>query len=82
MTAPRSVVEARAVVRSLERAARELKNVRANTSDPQVDASAELGLKSTTTALRRARLVSKDLDLKHAEQSSLGLGGEGTTDAV
>lgn len=80
MTAPRSVAEARAVVRSLEHAARELQNVRANTSDPRVDASAELAHKSVQTALRRARLVSKDLDLKNAEQPGLGL--EGGTDVV
>ena len=82
MSGPGELREARAVVRSLELADRELTAVRANTSDPQVDASAELAQKSTRTALRRAKLISKDIDLRHAEQQALGLGGEGTTDAI
>jgi len=63
--------EARAVLRALEAADGELVKVMANTSDPQVAGAAELAQKSTRTALRRARLVTKDLDLKNAEQPEL-----------
>lgn len=66
-----ALAEARAVVRSLETCERELVNVMANTSDAQIAAGVELAQKSVRRALRRARLVSKDIDLKTAEQPTL-----------
>jgi hypothetical protein len=65
--------EARETVRNLERAGKELSYALANTRDPVVTARAGEAERITRAALKRARLILKDHDLKTAPQPGLGL---------
>ena len=64
-------------VRNLERAREQLGYAAANATDTLVGSRADEALRLTSSALKRARQVLKDVDLRNAEQPGLELDESG-----
>lgn len=64
---------ARETVRNLERASEQLSYAAANATDTLVGSRADEALRLVRSALKRARTVMKDVDLRHADQGGLEL---------